>query len=107
MDERVLSTTIIPIDYDKLNQIVSNYTSCPAGVDCTIDEAKFMDVYIPSDFTERDMLVLMTQIVDGLYEEMSFLYDRQLGFVFRDFNTQEVVDEIYVTSNRWNRKATN
>ncbi|MBD3247595.1 hypothetical protein GF378_03175 [Candidatus Pacearchaeota archaeon] len=104
MEQRVVSNTILPIEYDKVNEIVSNYTSCPAEVDCEIDNIKFMDIYVPGNYTEKDMLILMTQIVDSLYSEMPFLYDRQMGFIFHDSNTLEEIDEFYVTSNRWKRK---
>ena len=103
MEERVISQEIIPIDFDKLNDVLSNYTTCPEGIDCYVDDIKFVSIYGTFNQTERDRLILMTQIVNDLYNDMPFLYDRTISFKFKAEDNQENFDEIYVESNKWSR----
>jgi hypothetical protein len=104
MEERVISQEIVPIDYDELNRVLSNYTTCPEGMDCYVDDLKFVNIYGTTGYAEKDRLILMTQIVDKLYDDMPFLYDRTISFKFKAIDNETNIDEIYVQSNRWSRK---
>ena len=104
MGERVISKNIIPINYNKLNAVLQKYAPCPESVDCVVEDIKLTNIYGTANYTEKDRLILMTQIVDELYEEMSFLYDRRITFVFKDAENQENIKEITVESNRWSEK---
>src|SRR4030042_3168234 len=104
MTEKFISQQIIPIDYNQLNTIVANYTTCPAGIDCEVKDTKFINIYNTANYTEGDRLILMTKIANQLYLDMPFLYDRSLGFVFKAANNQDNIDTIYITSNQWSRR---
>ena len=100
LEERIISKTITPVNYEKLNTVVDDYTTCPAEMDCEITDTAFINIY--EDYTEEEKIILISKITNALYEEIPFLYDRTLGFTFRDQN-QEIVDKIYVKSNKWSR----
>jgi hypothetical protein len=100
LEERIISKTITPVNYEKLNGVVASYTTCPAEMDCEITDTSFINIY--GDYTEEEKIILISQITTALYEEIPFLYDRTLGFTFRDQN-QEIIDKIYVDSNKWSR----
>lgn len=103
IEERVILTSIIPIDYDKLNEIVANYSTCPSGIDCKIIALR-INLYGLSNQTENDKWVLLTKMVNQIYTEMPFLYDRTISFHFKALDNQEDSDVVYVLTNRWTRR---
>jgi hypothetical protein len=104
VEERVLATSIIPIDFDKLNEVIANYTTCPTGIDCEVTDLKFINIYGMSNSTEKDRLIVITKIADKLYSDMPFLYDRTLSFHFKAADNEADMDVLHLMSNKWTRR---